>query len=94
MSSRVRVPWAVPAGRRQGVPLHKHLRAASAAGFYYSEAFVTAGRDGLVWDEQTIEQLIADPERFLGGRHRMRYKAIPDPEDRRQIVMALKAATR
>ncbi len=79
-----------------GPNLHRVFgrRAASAAGFYYSEAFVTAGRDGLVWDEQTIEQLIADPERFLGGRHRMRYKAITDPEDRRQIVMALKAATR
>jgi len=79
-----------------GPNLHRVFgrRAASAAGFYYSEAFVSAGRDGLVWDEQTIEQLIADPERFLGGRHRMRYKAITDPEDRRQIVLALKAATR
>ncbi|MBU6211242.1 MAG: hypothetical protein KJS73_03505 [Gammaproteobacteria bacterium] len=79
-----------------GPNLHRVFgrRAASAAGFYYSDAFVSAGRDGLVWDEQTIEQLIADPERFLGGRHRMRYKAITDPEDRRQIVSALKAATR
>ncbi len=79
-----------------GPNLHRVFgrRAASATGFYYSEAFVLAGRDGLIWDEQTIEQLIADPERFLGGRHRMRYKAITDPEDRRQIVLALKAATR
>jgi cytochrome c len=79
-----------------GPNLHRVFgrRAASAAGFYYSEAFVLAGRDGLVWDEQTIDQLIADPERFLGGRHRMRYKAITDPDDRRQIGLALKAATR
>lgn len=79
-----------------GPNLHRVFgrRAASAAGFYYSEAFVSAGRDGLVWDDDTIEQLIADPERFLGGQHRMRYKAITDPEDRRQIVLALKEATR
>ncbi|MEN9527477.1 MAG: hypothetical protein RLY56_1428 [Pseudomonadota bacterium] len=79
-----------------GPNLHRVFgrRAASAAGFYYSEAFVAAGREGLVWDEESIDQLIADPERFLGGKHRMRYKAITDPEDRRQIVMALKAATR
>ncbi|MFZ9871469.1 MAG: hypothetical protein ACO329_02860 [Steroidobacteraceae bacterium] len=79
-----------------GPNLHRVFgrRAASAAGFYYSEAFVSAGRAGLMWDDESIDQLIADPEQFLGGKHRMRYKAITDPEDRRQIVRALKAATR
>lgn len=79
-----------------GPNLHRVFgrRAASAPGFYYSEAFVEAGRSGLVWDERSIEQLIADPERFLGGQHRMRYKAITDAEDRQQIVRALKSATR
>lgn len=79
-----------------GPNLHRVFgrRAASAPGFYYSEAFVEAGRSGLVWDERSIEELIADPERFLWGKHRMRYKAITDPEDRRQIVSALKSATR
>lgn len=69
-------------------------RAASAPGFYYSEAFVEAGKNGLVWNEETINALIADPAKFLDGRHRMRYKPITDAEERKQIVAALKAATR
>lgn len=79
-----------------GPNLHRVFgrRAASVPGFYYSPAFVEAGRGGLVWDAATIEALIADPEKFLEGRHRMRYKAITDPEARRTIVEALRAATR
>jgi len=79
-----------------GPNLHRVFgrRAASAPGFYYSEAFVEAGESGLVWNEETIDALIANPEAFLDGRHRMRYKPITDPEERRQIVAALKAATR
>ena len=69
-------------------------RAASTPGFYYSQAFVEAGEGGLVWDENTINALIADPEKFLDGRHRMRYKPITDVEGRRQIVAALKVATK
>ena len=79
-----------------GPNLHRVFgrRAASAPGFYYSAAFVEAGKAGLVWDEAKVAELIADPEKFLGGRHRMRYKPITDPAEREQIVQALKAATR
>lgn len=79
-----------------GPNLHRVFgrRAASAPGFYYSDALVEAGNGGLVWDEAKVAELIADPANFLGGRHRMRYKAITDPAERQQIVQALKAATR
>jgi cytochrome c len=79
-----------------GPNLHRVFgrRAASAPGFYYSAAFVEAGKAGLVWDETKVAELIAEPEKFLGGRHRMRYKPITDPVEREQIVQALKAATR
>lgn len=79
-----------------GPNLHRVFgrRAASAPGFYYSTAFIEAGEAGLVWDEEQIAALIADPEKFLEGRHRMRYKPITDPSARQQIVAALKVATR
>lgn len=79
-----------------GPNLHRVFgrRAASAPGFYYSSALVEAGKAGLVWDEQTIGQLIADPANFLGGEHRMRYKPITDPAERAQIIAALKASTK
>ena len=79
-----------------GPNLHRVFgrRAASAPGFYYSDAFVEAGRDGLVWDDAKVDELIRDPAKFLDGRHRMRYQPITDPQERREIVQALKAATK
>ncbi len=79
-----------------GPNLHRVFgrRAASAPGFHYSSAFVAAGEAGLVWDDAKVDELIADPAKFLGGDHRMRYKPITDPTARAQIVAALKHATR
>lgn len=79
-----------------GPNLHRVFgrRAASAAGFYYSPAFVEAGQGGLVWDAAQIEALIADPEGFLGGKHRMRYPPITDPERRAKVIAALRWETR
>jgi cytochrome c len=79
-----------------GPNLHRVFgrRAASAPGFHYSAGFVAAGESGLVWDDAKVNELIADPEKFLGGNHRMRYKPITDAEERAQIVAALKYATR
>jgi cytochrome c len=79
-----------------GPNLHRVFgrRVASAPGFYYSEALVNAGQQGLIWDSELLERLIADPAKFLDGEHRMRYKAIDDPAAREQIIAALKVATR
>jgi len=86
------------AGGAHGVGPNLHRvfgrRAASAPGFYYSSTFVAAGESGLIWNEETIAELIADPERFLEGKHRMRYKAIVDAEARSAIVESLRVATR
>ena len=69
-------------------------RAASAAGFMFSSAWVKAGNDGLVWDARSIDELIKDPAAFLGGGGRMRYKPLPDAAERAEIISALKYATR
>jgi cytochrome c len=69
-------------------------RAGSAPGFYYSSGLVEAGQGGLVWDDAQVDLLIADSAAFLGGNHRMRYKPMPDPAVRAEVVAALKAATR
>lgn len=79
-----------------GPNLHRVFgrRAASSPGFYYSDALVEAGLNGLVWNDEKVAELIGDPEKFLGGKHRMRYAPITDPLERVQIVAALKAATK
>jgi cytochrome c len=79
-----------------GPNLHRVFgrRAASAPGFYYSPALVEAGQGGLDWDEASIDRLLADPAAFLDGRHRMRYAPIDDAAARKQVVDALRWATR
>jgi cytochrome c len=79
-----------------GPNLHRVFgrRAGSARGFFYSAAFVEAGEAGFTWDDARVAELIANPEAFLEGKHRMRYKPITDAAAREQIVAALKAATR
>jgi cytochrome c len=69
-------------------------RAASATGFYYSPALIAAGQDGMSWDEGSIDRLLADPDGFLEGRHRMRYAPIDDPQTRAAVIAALRSATR
>jgi cytochrome c len=79
-----------------GPNLHRIFgrRAASATGFYYSTALIAAGQDGMRWDEGSIDRLLADPDGFLEGRHRMRYAPIDDPQTRAAVIAALRSATR
>ena len=79
-----------------GPNLHRVFgrRAASATGFYYSPALIAAGLDGMSWDEGSIDRLLAHPDGFLEGRHRMRYAPIDDPQTRAAVIAALRSATR
>jgi cytochrome c2 len=63
--------------------------------FIIRKALAAAGRDGLVWDEARITQLISDPAKFLNGAHRMRAtKRSSIPRSASKLVAALKSATR
>jgi cytochrome c2/cytochrome b561 len=42
-------------------------RAGTAPNFHYSEALAEAGRQGLVWNDETIAKFIAGPDRFIPG---------------------------
>jgi cytochrome c2 len=42
-------------------------RAASAPNFHYSKAMAEAGRNGLVWTEETLDRYLADPGGFVKG---------------------------
>lgn len=61
--------------------------AGSAAGFSYSDAFVTAKSAGLVWTEDTLDKYLAGPIGFMPGS-RMAW-AVPDAAERRAIVAYL-----
>lgn len=42
-------------------------RAGAVEGFRYSEAMRESGRRGLVWDAQTLDRFLADPEAVVPG---------------------------
>lgn len=42
-------------------------RAGTVEGFVYSDAMRAAGRDGLIWDEPTLDRYLADPEAVVPG---------------------------
>lgn len=42
-------------------------RAASVPNFHYSKAMAAAGRNGLVWTEETLDRYLADPDGFVKG---------------------------
>ena len=69
-------------------------QAATVPGFYYSEAFLNAGERGLIWDEQTIDAFITDPQAYI-PKNRMVHGpvVIADPERRKRVINLLKKWT-
>ena len=70
-------------------PRHRGLigrRAGTVTGFEYSPA-LRGSR--IVWDAQTLDAWLADPERLVPGQ-RMNY-SVPGPEDRAGLIDYLKA---
>jgi cytochrome c len=63
-------------------------KAGTAEGFnYYSDALKSAN---LVWDEQTLDALIAHPTALIPGIQ-MRFSGVPDPQRRQDLIAYLKS---
>jgi cytochrome c2/cytochrome b561 len=69
-------------------------QAGTVPGFHYSESLARAGREGLVWNDETIAAYIADPQRFIPGTSMIVSSGpIPDPAVQAAIVNILKRDT-
>jgi len=77
------------AGPRQGPNLFGVVgrAAGSVEGFNYSPAFVAA-KSGIVWDEQTLDRWLTDPQSVIPGAV-MPYKQA-DPDKRKLVIEYLK----
>ena len=62
--------------------------AGSIPGFRYSRSMRTAGENGLVWDDQTLNAFLADPGSFI-PRTRMNIAGIPDDDARARLMTLL-----
>ena len=63
--------------------------AASHETFAYSPAFLRLRDRGLVWDEATLEQLLADPDTLVPDSP-MSFDGLPDAVDRRNLIAFLR----
>lgn len=84
---------------KTGPTLHKVLGrpAGQAEGFRYSPAYVRAGKEGLVWSDETLFQYLRNPKKFLRGflkdpkvKSRMTMKYFRE-KDRRNVIEYMKS---
>lgn len=73
---------------RVGPSLHAHVgkKAASVAGFTYSEAMK---KSGLVWTEEELYKYLEAPQRSVPGT-KMSYAGMKKPQDRADVIAYLK----
>lgn len=88
----------VKAGARPlvGPNLHNIFgqKAGTVPNFYYSKAMAKAGQEGLVWNDETLDALLADPEGFVPGTSmRISSGPVTDPEVRKAVINILKRRT-
>ncbi len=67
--------------------------AGSLDGFNYSGALKSAGKDGLVWTAETLDQYITKPREFIKG-NRMSYLGMAKTEDRADLIGWLETISR
>jgi cytochrome c len=53
----------------------------------YSEAMKSSG---VVWDEQTLDRFIANPDEVVPNNNMKPFKGVPDPAVRKKIIESLK----
>ena len=69
-------------------------RAGTVPNFYYSPALAEAGRNGLIWTEETLAQYIAGPDQFIPGTKMIISSGpVKTPEERAAIINILKRET-
>ena len=83
---------ALEAGKNKiGPSLHGVFgrKAGGVDGFKYSAAMAESG---LVWDESTMDQYLANPKTFI-PKNRMAFPGIKKEDDREDLIAYLKSAT-
>lgn len=69
-------------------------RAGTVPNFHYSEALAKAGREGLIWNEDTIRQYIAGPDQMIPGTSMMISSGpVTDPALQDAVIASLKRDT-
>lgn len=69
-------------------------RAGTVPNFYYSKAMAAAGRNGLVWNDETLDKFLAGPDKFIPGTSMIISSGpVKTPEERAAVINILKRET-
>jgi cytochrome c2/cytochrome b561 len=69
-------------------------RAGTVPNFYYSAPMAEAGRNGLVWDDATLDKFLAGPDQFIPGTKMVISSGpVKTPEERAAVINILKRET-
>jgi cytochrome c len=66
--------------------------AGTIEGFKYSESMIQHGKDGLVWNAETIGEYIENPKEFI-PKNKMAFPGLKKPEERADVIAYLQQAT-
>jgi len=69
-------------------------RAGTVPNFYYSPAMAEAGRNGLIWNDATLDQFLENPDHFVPGTTMIISSGpVRTPEERAAVINILKRET-
>ena len=66
-------------------------KAGSIDGFKYSSAMEAKAKQGLVWNDDTLNEWLTNPRKFIPGT-KMVFIGLPKPDDRANVIAYLKSA--
>jgi cytochrome c len=64
--------------------------AGTAPDFTYSDAMIEAGKSGLVWNDETLHEYLADPKAMVKGT-KMAFAGLKKEEDRDAVIAYIEA---
>lgn len=63
--------------------------AGAVEGFNYSQANREAGKEGLVWTEEKLDEYLKDPRAFM-PKNKMAFAGLKDEADRKDVIAYLR----
>lgn len=84
---------SLKAGKKKiGPSLHGIVgrKAGTSKGFNYSSAMKNAGKNGLVWTEETLNKFLKSPRKFVPG-NRMPFPGLGNKAKRADLIAYLKS---
>ena len=83
------------ATNRVGPSLHGIIgrTAGTVEGFKYSESMIQHGKDGLVWNNETLDKYLADPKGFI-PKNKMAFPGLKNAEDRANVIAYIDEASK